>query len=246
MTILVLGATGTIGREVVGGLVAAGQPVRALTRDADRARCLVSSAEIVEGDVTNPVGVASALHGVTGVIATHGGDSDPQRVYYGAVRALITALSERGALTSTPVALMSSINVTRPSGSYANLMNWKRRGERLLRVSGTPVTVIRPGWFEPLGTTPRHPILKQGDAVQFGPVAVEHVAEALIAALQNPGHTAELFTEPGAATHDWGRAFGSIAPDQPRALDGAGDPGSLPEDQEPDHVQADLAWARAR
>lgn len=139
---------------------------------------------------------------------------------------------------------MSSINVTRPSGSYAELMNWKRRGERLLLVSGAPVTVIRPGWFEPSGATPGHPVLKQGDTVQYGPVAVKHVAEALIAALQHPGHTAELFTEPGAATLDWARAFGAITPDQARVLDCAADPGSLPEHQEPDHVRADLAWAR--
>ena len=64
MTILVTGATGTIGGAVVPRLVEAGQKVRALTRDASRAEGLHPSAEIAEGDLGDPEGMRRALHGV--------------------------------------------------------------------------------------------------------------------------------------------------------------------------------------
>lgn len=242
MTILVLGATGTIGREVVAELIRAGRPVRALSRSASRARrTLGDVVQIVEGDLTSPTALAGALDGVDGVILTHGGDSDPERVYYGAAKALVDALSEGPAV---PVALMSSINVTHASGAYANLLNWKRRGERILRASGLPLTVIRPGWFG--GNAGQRAILRQGDTVEYGPVANHHVAQALIAGLDNPGYTAEVFTEPGAPLTEWTAAFRALDADQPRALDGAGDPAGLPEASEPERVRADLAQARTR
>lgn len=245
MTVLVLGATGTIGREVVAGLIAAGTPVRAFTRDSAAAhRLLPAVVEIVEGDLTSTADLTHALDGVSGVICTHGGDSNPERVYYGGVRALVAALAAAGRTGEVPVALMSSINVTRGSGAYANLMNWKRRGERLLRASGVPLTVIRPGWFGQSHSDEQRPALHQGDTIEYGSVATAHVAEALIAALANPGYTAELFSEPGSPPRDWAAAYAALTPDEPRGLDGPHDPADLPEDSEPAGVRADLARVR--
>lgn len=82
MTILVIGATGTVGREVVAQLVAAGKDVRATTRQAARARqFLRDRVDLIEADVTAPSGVRNALEGVDGVIVTVGGDADPEGVY---------------------------------------------------------------------------------------------------------------------------------------------------------------------
>lgn len=67
MTVLVIGATGTIGREVVSHLLASGREVRALTRDAARARhVLGDGVELVEGDLTSPAALADALNGIEG------------------------------------------------------------------------------------------------------------------------------------------------------------------------------------
>ena len=239
MTVLVIGATGTIGREVVGRLLASGREARALTRDIARARhVLGDGVELVEGDLASTSVLADALNGIEGVILTHGGDSDPEGIYYGAAKALVDALAGR----SIPVALMSSINVTRGSGAYANLMNWKRRGERILRASGAPLTIIRPGWF---GSNEPRAILQQGDVQEYGSVAIEHVAQALIAGLEHPGYTVELFSGPGAPVADWGSAFGALRMDVPRALDGFADPATLPEASEPEPVRTALTRARA-
>jgi uncharacterized protein YbjT (DUF2867 family) len=68
MTILVTGATGTIGRHVVEQLVRAGHPVRALTRRPAVALAqLPGGVEVHEGDLTQPESVVPALEGATGL-----------------------------------------------------------------------------------------------------------------------------------------------------------------------------------
>ncbi|GAA4606033.1 NAD(P)H-binding protein [Actinoallomurus liliacearum] len=66
MPILVTGATGTVGSSLVRQLVAAGQEVRAVTRDpASRAAAaLPPEAEVVAGDFGRPESLVSALRGV--------------------------------------------------------------------------------------------------------------------------------------------------------------------------------------
>jgi uncharacterized protein YbjT (DUF2867 family) len=63
MTILVTGATGTVGRQVVGRLVQAGQQVRAVTRNP-KAAGLPAGVQLVEGDLLHPDTVAPAFQGV--------------------------------------------------------------------------------------------------------------------------------------------------------------------------------------
>ncbi|NGO08699.1 NAD(P)H-binding protein [Streptomyces sp. HC44] len=71
--ILVTGATGTVGRQVVAELLARGHAVRALTRDATRA-ALPVGVEVVQGDLTEPDSLIPALEGVTGLhLITFGG-----------------------------------------------------------------------------------------------------------------------------------------------------------------------------
>src|SRR6476646_2433480 len=64
--ILVIGATGRVGREVVSQLVAEGARVRALSRDSESA-VLPSDIEIFRGDLTIPDTLDAALDGVGSV-----------------------------------------------------------------------------------------------------------------------------------------------------------------------------------
>ncbi|MET7338708.1 NmrA family NAD(P)-binding protein [Nonomuraea sp. NPDC005650] len=64
MTILVTGATGTVGRLVVDELLAAGQHVRALTRNPAKAG-LPEGVEVVAGDLARPDSLKDAFEGVT-------------------------------------------------------------------------------------------------------------------------------------------------------------------------------------
>src|SRR5690606_26013376 len=72
--ILVTGATGTVGRQVVSELLARGHAVRALTRDAARAGGFPAGVEVVQGDLTEPESLTAALEGITGLhLITFGG-----------------------------------------------------------------------------------------------------------------------------------------------------------------------------
>ncbi|MGW6910045.1 NmrA family NAD(P)-binding protein [Streptomyces sp. NPDC054940] len=71
--ILVTGATGTVGRQIVTELLARGHAVRALTRDAAKAD-LPAGVEVVQGDLTEPDSLIPALDGITGLhLITFGG-----------------------------------------------------------------------------------------------------------------------------------------------------------------------------
>ncbi|MEJ3655284.1 NAD(P)H-binding protein [Actinomycetes bacterium KLBMP 9759] len=78
MTILVAGATGTVGSEIVRQLAEAGEKVRALTRNPAAAR-VPKGVEVAFGDLTAPETLAPALDGVTAMhLITFGGDADLQ------------------------------------------------------------------------------------------------------------------------------------------------------------------------
>ncbi|MGW7477870.1 SDR family oxidoreductase [Nonomuraea muscovyensis] len=64
--ILVTGATGNVGRQLVAMLLEAGITPRALARDPHRAG-LPDSVEVVRGDLTDPVSLGAALEGVDSV-----------------------------------------------------------------------------------------------------------------------------------------------------------------------------------
>ncbi|GGJ96627.1 nucleotide-diphosphate-sugar epimerase [Pilimelia anulata] len=78
MTILVTGATGNVGRPLVELLLAAGQQVRALTRNPARAG-LPAGVEVAAGDLTDTSTLAEAFAGVRAVhlISFNGADFSP-------------------------------------------------------------------------------------------------------------------------------------------------------------------------
>ncbi len=59
MTVLVVGATGTVGPHVIRALAALGEPARALARDADRARAVLpAGTDIRPGDAIGAAGIS--------------------------------------------------------------------------------------------------------------------------------------------------------------------------------------------
>jgi uncharacterized protein YbjT (DUF2867 family) len=114
--VLVVGATGSIGRLVVGAATDHGLRVRALARDVDRARDLLPDVEVVAGDLEDPDSLTAAVQDVDGIVFTHGSGSGAyEQVDYGGVAGVLRVLRGRRAR----IALMTSINVTRTdAGAY--------------------------------------------------------------------------------------------------------------------------------
>ncbi|MFJ8793568.1 SDR family oxidoreductase [Streptomyces sp. NPDC102462] len=241
--VLIIGGTGSIGRLVAARLLHLGRLPRVLTRDPDRAqRSLPAGVEVVAGELADPASVRAATAGVDAVVMTHGapyGSGDYAAVDYGAVPALLDALDGH----RLPVVLMSSIGVTANGGQSRELLEWKRRGERLLRASGLPYTIVRPGWFDAGSSSHQRVDLRQGDLTEYGPVRRDHVAETIVQALLTEsarGRTVEVFSADGPALTDWPGAFHAAEGDRPGDLDGARDrPGPRPQ-AEPERVRADL------
>ena len=71
--VLVTGATGKVGNAVARALAARGDSVRALVRDAERARgVLPDQVELLRGDVTDPASIEPAVAGCELVFTCHG------------------------------------------------------------------------------------------------------------------------------------------------------------------------------
>ena len=74
MTVLVVGATGSVGSLVVQEALAQGHAVRGLVRSEAKRRQLPADAQGVIGDVTRPSTLAAAVDGVGGIVFTIGSD----------------------------------------------------------------------------------------------------------------------------------------------------------------------------
>ncbi|UBU18130.1 NmrA family NAD(P)-binding protein [Nonomuraea gerenzanensis] len=187
MTILVTGATGTVGRRIVGQLVERGVPVRALTRNPGRA-ALPDGVEVACGDLTSPGTLAPALEGVTGLhLITFGGDD-------------CTPLENGAEL----VRLAAKAGVQRVSV----LSSWDETSvEEALRAGELGWTQLQCVEFMANAFEWAEPIRQEGVVRVFGnhPGAVVHeadIAAVAVAALVEEGHAGEtyLLTGPEALT----------------------------------------------
>jgi uncharacterized protein YbjT (DUF2867 family) len=118
LSVLVVGATGSVGRHVVAEAVRQGHTVRALVRNQARASRLDPAAELVVGDLTRAETLIEATIGIDAVVFTQGaayGSSDAEAVDYGAVRNILQVLDGR----SVRIALMTSIG--HGPGNHARL-----------------------------------------------------------------------------------------------------------------------------
>lgn len=258
LTVLVVGATGSIGRLVVAEAIARGHTVRALVRDrAKGAQLLPADAELVVGDVTRPETLPEAAVGADAIVLTLGsfgtGASSAEAVDYAGVRNVLTALGSLDGARPR-IALMTSIGATTRSSGYGHLLEWKRRSERLVRASGLTYTIVRPGWFDMSGPDEQRLVFLQGDRRRSGGpadgrVARTDIARVLVAALTDPqagGRTFELVAEQGAAPGDLGPLFAALDQDPPGSLDAVRDEANMPLDTEPQRVRDDLDAVRAR
>ena len=251
MTVLVVGATGSIGRLVVKEALREGHAVRALVRTADRDRQLPREAQVVLGDVTRPDTLPDAVDGVDAIVFTLGSDgagkAGAESVDYGGVRNVLGALGSREAR----IALMTSIGVTNRTGVYnrsTEAHDWKRRSERLVRASGLPYTIVRPGWFDYNGPNEHRLVFLQGDTRQAGNssdgvIARSQIAEVLVRSLGSDHalrKTFELAATTGSAPDDFDALFARLDADPPGALDGVRDMANQPLEDEPARVRHDL------
>ena len=155
--LLVTGATGRVGRLVVDELLAAGAPVRALTRRPEAAN-LPSCVEVATGDLTVPQTLDTALTGVRAVF-----------LVWTAPAAAAPAVIERMAARTGRVVLLSSPHRTpHPFFQQPNrLADLHAHIEKLVADSGARSTIIRPGMFASNTGMWWSAMIKDGDVVRW-------------------------------------------------------------------------------
>jgi len=101
LTILAVGATGSIGSLVVEEAIRQGHAVRALVRSASKGHEPPRESEIVIGDLTRLETLSAAVDGVDAIVFTHGseggGKAASESVDYGGVRNILAAVGSRTA-----------------------------------------------------------------------------------------------------------------------------------------------------
>jgi uncharacterized protein YbjT (DUF2867 family) len=189
--ILVTGATGTIGSEVVGQLRAAGERPRAFVRDREKARELLGErVEQVVGDLDRAQTIEAALAGVNRIfLLTTQSSRQPDWE-----RTVIAAAADAG------VAHVVKLSVFRADEqSPLRFARQHRHAERALEQSGLAWTMVRPVFLmQNLRAMVRDGAIRT--AACDGRVAMidaRDIAAVAVAALTTAGHEGKIYTLTG-------------------------------------------------
>ncbi|CAB3808522.1 NAD(P)H azoreductase [Paraburkholderia ultramafica] len=141
----ITGITGKVGGAVARTLLAAGLPVRAVVRDADRARSWAErGGEVVTANMDDASSLAAAFEGAQGVFILPPSEFDPAPGFPEA-RAVIDAVHT--ALQSARPGKVVCLSTIGAQATETNLLTQRTLMEQALRDLPMPVTFLRPGWF---------------------------------------------------------------------------------------------------
>jgi uncharacterized protein YbjT (DUF2867 family) len=150
--VLVTGATGYLGSRLIPALVARGHRVRALTRELSRGR-VPAGAEPIVGNALDPASIATALRPedtVVHLVGTPHPSPAKARQFVAVDLASVRAAVE--AARATGASHFVYVSVAQPAPVMRAFQEVRAEGERLIRESSLPATILRP-WYV-LG--PRH------------------------------------------------------------------------------------------
>jgi uncharacterized protein YbjT (DUF2867 family) len=192
-TVVVTGATGTLGREVVTRLLARQHRTRILTHQASPSA--PHGVEVVFGDLASGQGVREAVAGVDAIIHCATSFERVQQVDVEGTRALLQAAH---ASSSPHIVYISIVGVDRTAYFY---YQGKYETEQLIEQGPLPWTIVRATQFHPfvlqiirlLGadTLPEVPVPA---GVRFQSIDVGEVADRLVSFMeQGPaGHAPDM------------------------------------------------------
>jgi len=183
--ILVTGATGTVGRQVVEQLRLSGNRVRALTRNVAAAG-LAPEIETVSGDLTVPNSLDESLSGVDVVFL----------VWTAPREAAAEAVKRIAGRVQRIVFLTSPHQTPHPFFQQPNpLATMHAEIERLIEASGMTWTFLRPGMFAANCLFWWAPQIRVGDAVRWpyaaaptAPIDERDIAAVAVKVLLDAGH----------------------------------------------------------
>jgi len=186
--ILVIGATGNVGRQVVSQLIAANVRVRALARNPDSAN-LPSQVEIVRGDLTIPATLDPSLDDVDTLFL----------VWQAPATAVAPALARITKRVERVVFLSAPHRTPHPFFQQANpVATMHAEIERLIEAAGLQWTFLRPGMFASNTLLWWAPQIRAGNTVRWpyaeaptAPIHERDIAAVAARMLCEEGHDGE-------------------------------------------------------
>lgn len=218
MRVLVAGATGQTGRQIVKQLVEKNIPVKALVRNLESAQAILpAEAELVVGDVLQPATIKTALTDCSVLICATGASpsldpSGPYQVDYQGAKNLVDAAKEIGI---EHYVLVSSLCVSKffhPLNLFWLVLYWKKQAEAYLQSSGLTYTIVRPGGLKNEDNT-ESIVMSQADTLFEGSIPRQKVAQVCIEALFQPAAKSkivEIVTSPQASNQSWDQLFSQV------------------------------------
>ncbi len=188
--ILVVGATGTNGREVATRLAAAGQQIRALVQRPDKAANLLGpDVELVQGDLNDPASLEAALKGVDKAFIVAAVDQ----------RATIWYRNFFEAAKTVGTGHIVKFSAMGAGSGNAELLRQHGDSDQFLQASGLAYTILRPNSFYQnllwsAGTIKEQGAfyLPIGDAKQ-SLVDVRDIAAVAVAVLTGKDHEGKIY-----------------------------------------------------
>jgi uncharacterized protein YbjT (DUF2867 family) len=192
MTILVTGATGTVGSEVVKQLVEAGQEVRALVRNPAKASIFGNAVEVVVGDLAKPETLNAAFIGADKTFVLCAPGPDMVELEGNAYDAAKRADSKHIVKLSAQGVEEGGLMAKTPGGE------WHSRSEKRLRALGVAWTILRPGPFASnvlnfWRIKDRGGLFLPTGTGKDAPIDPRDIAAVAVKVLTTPGHEGKVY-----------------------------------------------------
>ena len=189
--VLVTGATGNIGSQVVRELRARGAYVRAFVRDPGKAAAMLGDGvEFASGDFSDAASVRRALEGVDDVFLACA--NDPRQVEF--ETGVIDAAAASGVRRIVKLSALGA-----EIGASVVFWDWHGRIEERLRASGVPFVMLRPAFnmtnLLGLAEGVRHEgvLFAPADGARVAMIDPGDVAEAAAVVLSTDGHEGQTY-----------------------------------------------------
>jgi uncharacterized protein YbjT (DUF2867 family) len=185
--ILITGATGNVGREIVKQLDTLGYPIRVLSRNPEKAS-FPKNVQVIKGSLDHPESLKEALAGVHKVFLIHvpGSNKFPEIARQSGVKHIVF-------LSAAAIELP----VENAIGSF------HRDTEELIRNSGVEWTFLRPGAFMSNSLQWKGSIRSEGIVrTPFGnvgssPIDPRDIADVAVKSLTELGHENQIYSMTG-------------------------------------------------
>ncbi|MEH2351088.1 MAG: NAD(P)H-binding protein [Nostoc sp.] len=215
MKAFVAGATGETGRRIVQELIARNIPVRALVRDIDKARGILSpEAELVVGDVLQPESLNAALGDSTVLLVATGAKpsfdpTGPYKVDFEGTKNLVEAAIVKGIEHLVLVSSLCTSQLFHPLNLFWLILVWKKQAEEYIQKSGLTYTIVRPGGLKNEDNLDAI-VMQSADTLFDGSIPRQKVAQVAVEALFEAdarNKIVEIVAKPEAASKSFKELF---------------------------------------